>query len=124
MPATPSPNYSDKQFLSGDPIFQSRVTQALLAACSSIKNEVVTTAFHREREQLLVNIMNTPSQFKGQFSIIVANDTNVIGDATVAGTVAITSGAIAATQAALVTDAHIDTAIAANFNSFIKTPGF
>jgi hypothetical protein len=55
------------------------------------------------------------------FSNTVANDTNVINDATAAGTVVLTSGN-RATQQALVTDAHIDLAIASSFNSFIREP--
>jgi hypothetical protein len=56
------------------------------------------------------------------FSNAVATDASVIGDATQAGTVALTAGNRAA-QSALVTDAHIDTAIASMFNSFIREPG-
>jgi microcompartment protein CcmK/EutM len=121
MAATPSPNYSDKQLLSADPVFQNRVRQALLTACTSIKNEAVTTAFHRERETFLIGVINSPETFKVLFANTVANDALVIGDATVGGTVALTSGN-AATQAVLVTDPHIDAAIAASFNSFFRTP--
>lgn len=122
MPATPSPNYSDKQFLAADPTFINRVRQAMLTACLSIKNEAVTTAFHREREQFLVNVVNQPELYKVLFTNAVVNDAGVIGDATVAGTVPITSTSVALTQAVLVTDPHIDTAIASAFNSFFKTP--
>ncbi len=121
MPATPSPNYNDKQLLSNDATFQNRVRQALLLACSNIKNEGSSVAFHRERETFLVAIMNQPDVFKLLFANIVADDAGCIGDATVAGTVPLTTGNVAA-QAALVTDPHIDTAISANFNSFFRTP--
>lgn len=121
MAATPSPNYSDKQLLSADPLFQNRVRQALLTACTSIKNEAVTTAFHRERETFLTGVMNSPETFKVLFANAAANDALVIADATVGGTVPLNSGN-AGTQAVLVTDPHIDTAIAASFNSFFRTP--
>ena len=114
-------SYSDKKFLAGDTTFQDRVRQSLIAACVSIKNEAVTTAFHRERETFLVAVINQPDTYKVLFAQSVANDASVISDATAAGTVALTSGNVA-TQAALVTDAHIDTAIASQFNSFFRTP--
>lgn len=121
MAATPSPNYADKQLLASDATFQNRVRQSLLAACSSIKNEGTSVAFHRERETFLVGVMNQPETFKVLFANVVAGDASVIGDATVSGGTPLTSGNVAA-QAALVTDAHIDTAVSANFNSFFRTP--
>jgi hypothetical protein len=123
MAATPSPNYSDQQLLAADGTFQNRVRQSLITACNSIKNEAATTAFHREREAFLVGVMSNPDNYKAIVSQSVATNASVIGDATVAGTVPLTVGN-AATQAALVTDVHIDTAIASNFNSFFRTPGF
>jgi hypothetical protein len=116
-------SYSDQQFLAADSTFQNRVRQSLIAACVSIKNEAVTTAFHRERESFLVAVNNAPDSYKVIVAQNTATNASVISDATVAGTVALT-GANAAAQAALVTDAHIDTAIASNFNSFFRTPGF
>lgn len=122
MAATPSPNYSDKALLSGDATFVNRVRQSLIAACVAIKNESAATAYHREREGLVVAVMNQPDSYKTLFAMAVATDANVIGDATQAGSVPLTGGNVA-TQAVLVTDAHIDTAIASQFNSFIRTPG-
>lgn len=122
MVATPSPNYSDQQLLAADVTFQNRVRQSLVSACVSIKNEAVTTAFHRERETFLVAVMNQPDIFKVMVANSVANSSLVMADATVAGATPLTSGNVA-TQAALVTDPHIDTAIASVFNSFFRTPG-
>lgn len=116
-------SYSDQQFLAADPVFQNRVRQSLLAACVSIKNEAVTTAFHREREAFLVGVANSPDTYKVLVAQNVATNASVISDATAAGTVVLT-GANAAAQAGLVTDAHLDTAIASNFNTFFRTPGF
>jgi hypothetical protein len=93
----------------------------MIAACISIKNEAVTVAFHRERETFVVACTNQPDTFKLIFAQSVATNASVIGDATVGGTVPLTSGN-AATQAALVTDAHVDAAISSNFNSFFRTP--
>lgn len=112
---------SDSYILSTDVNFQNRVRTSLVAACISIKNEGVGVAFHRERETYLVAVMNQPDSFKTLFANSVATDASVIADATAAGTVTLTSGNVA-TQAALVTDAHIDTAIASQFNSFFRTP--
>ncbi len=114
-------SYNDKALLAADPSFQSRVRQSLIAACVSIKNEAASTAFHRERETFLVGVMNSPESYKTLFSNAVANDASVISDATAAGTVVLT-GANTSTQAALVTDAHIDTAVSSAFNSFFRTP--
>jgi hypothetical protein len=116
-------SYSDQQFLAADTAFQNRVRQSLITACTSIKNEAVTTAFHREREAFLVGVINNPDNYKVIISQSIATNASVIGDATASGTVVLTGGN-AATQAALVTDGHIDTAIASNFNSFFRTPGF
>jgi hypothetical protein len=114
-------SYNDKYLLSQDATFQNRVRTALIAACISIKNESLLTNFHRERETYLVAVMNSPDSFKAIVAAGVATDASVISDATAAGTVALTSGNVAA-QAALVTDAHIDTAIAGQFNAFFRTP--
>lgn len=122
MAATPSPNYSDQQLLSGDPTFQNRVRQSLLKAAISIKNEGAVV-FHRERETFVVSVMNSPDTYKLLVAQAVATDASCIGDATVSGATPLTAGNVAA-QAALVTDAHIDTAIAGQFNTFFRTPGF
>lgn len=116
-------SYNDQQFLAADTTFQNRVRQSLVAACISIKNEAATIAFHREREAFLIGVMNSPDNYKIIVAQAVASNAAVISDATAAGTVALTGGN-AATQAALVTDAHIDAAISADFNSFFRTPGF
>lgn len=115
-------SYNDKQFLSLDPTFQNRVRQSMIAACVAIASESpVTVAFHRERATFGVACMNAPDVYKSLFAVSVANDASVIADATAAGTVALTS-ANAAAQAALVTDAHLDTAIATQYNSFFRVP--
>lgn len=122
MAATPSPNYSDKQLLASDQTFQNRVRQSMIAACVAIASESPTTvAFHRERSTFGVACMNSPDTFKLLFANAVANDANVISDATVAGATPLTTTNVAA-QAALVTDAHIDTAVSGQFNSFFRTP--
>lgn len=114
-------SYNDKQLLSADATFQKRVRQAMIAACVSIKNEAVTTAFHRERETFLVQVINAPDTYMLLFTNSVSNDSAVINSATATGTVALTTGNVA-TQAALVTDASLDTAVASQFNSFFRTP--
>jgi hypothetical protein len=115
-------SYSDQQFLAADLTFQNRVRQSLITACIAIKSEAVTVAFHRERETFLVAVTNQPDLFKVIVAQAAATSASVISDATQAGTVVLTSNNAAA-QAALVTDAHIDTAISSDFNSFFRTPG-
>ncbi len=124
MTATASPNYSDQQLLAADVTFQARVRQALLKGCVSIKAEDPnSTPFHREREAFAVSVANNPDAYKTLMSQSISSNSNVINDATVSGATPLTSGNVAA-QAALVTDAHIDAAIASNFTSFFRTPGF
>jgi hypothetical protein len=121
MAATPSPNYADKQLLASDQTFQNRIRQAMIAGCISVKNEALSVAYHRERETFVVAVINQPDTYKPLFAYAVAADTAVINDATVNGATPLTSANVAA-QAALVTDAHIDTALAASFNTFFRTP--
>lgn len=115
----------DMYILSTDPTFQNRVGAALLSAAISIYNEGWAVAFHRERasfaSQIITQSVGGPD-YRIMFANAVATDTSVIADATQAGTVVLTVANVAA-QAALVTDAHIDTAIAGQFNAFFRTPG-
>lgn len=116
--------YNDKYQLAQEPTFQTRVQTSLVAACVSISNEGWGVVFHRERadfSRLVLLSPTSPVNYVQLFSNAVATDANVIGDATVAGATVL-SAANRAAQAALVTDAHIDTAIASMFNSFIREP--
>lgn len=112
---------SDMYILSQDATFQNRVRASMIAAAIAIKNESVATAFHRERETYAVAIMNQPDNYKPLFAGGAATDASVIGDATAGGTVALTTGNVA-TQQALCTDTHIDSAISSQFNVFFRTP--
>ena len=114
---------NDMYVLSTDAGFRQRVQAALLLACVSIANEGWAIAFHRERAGLAMQILlNTNSiAYNTIFANSVATDSSVISDATAAGTVTLTSGNIAV-QAALVTDTHIDTAIASQFNAYLRVP--
>lgn len=113
---------SDQYLLSTDSGFQNRVRTAMVSGAIAVKNEGWSVLFHREREAYAVGIINAPDSFKQIFANSVATDASVIGDATQGGTVALTVGNLAA-QAALVTDAHINTALASQFTSFFRTPG-
>lgn len=113
--------HNDKYILSTDVAFRNRVQASLMAACVSIANEGWAVAFHRERAQFVTQILSLPSTWVPLFTNTVSTDASVIGDATQAGTVVLTAGNVA-TQAALVTDAHIDAAISAEFNAFIRVP--
>jgi hypothetical protein len=116
--------HSDSYQLSQEITFQNRVQASLTLACVNVSNEGWAIAFHRERADFCARVLSSPNgspNWVALFSNTVANDTNVINDATAAGTVVLTSGN-RATQQALVTDAHIDLAIASSFNSFIREP--
>jgi hypothetical protein len=124
--ATPSPNLSDQQFLAGDPTFQNRVEESLLATCSSIANEAISQSslsLHVKRQNQC-SFMLAPanlSNYKIIVAAMAATDASVIGDATASGTTALTAGNAAA-QAALVTDAHIASAISGQFNTLLSVP--
>src|SRR5215472_5785684 len=116
---------SDSFILGNDALFQHRVQSSLLAAAIAIQTEnFQTTEFHRERGNYVVQILSSMSSFNDavlRHSFGVATDSAVLADATVAGTVVLT-GANVDAQQALVTDAHIDTAVSNQFNTFFKTP--
>lgn len=117
-------SHSDSFQLSQDSTFQGRVQQALVAACISIANEGNTVAFHRERARYVVQILSSTNALSAGMTLFtnsVSTDATCLSDATQAGTVVLTSGNRAA-QAALVTDAHIDSAISSQFNAFILEP--
>jgi len=113
---------SDMNFLSTDTGFQNRIRAQMLVTAVAVMFEAWTVAFHRERQTFAVQVINSPDSYKLIFANTVATDANVISDATVAGTVLLTAGNTAA-QAALVTDAHISTAVTGQWNNFFRTPG-
>lgn len=113
---------ADSAVLASDPTFQNRVRESLVSACQNIATEGWTVAFHRERAKFAAQVVASPDSFKTTFAVLCATDTNVLADATQGGTVALTSANVA-TQAALVTDAHLDAAISSEFNTFIVEPG-
>ncbi len=97
---------SDESLLATDPTFISRVRAAMLETALAVSFEAGTTALHGSRFDIAVAVINNPETYKLAFASLAATDANVISDATAAGTVALTTGNLA-TQAALVTDAHI-----------------
>lgn len=116
---------SDQFQLSQDPTFQGRVQASVIAACVAISNEGWTVAFHRERATFAAQILSSTSgqsSYVTLFANSVSTDTNCISDATQSSTVTLTTSNRAA-QAALVTDAHINSAVASQFNSYIREPG-
>lgn len=110
---------SDMNLLGTDGGFQGRVRAALILACVNIAGEGFAVPFHKQRAEFAAQILNAPDQFKPLFASSAATDLTVVGDATAAGTVVLAQANLAA-QAALVTDGHIDNAIAAEFNAFIQ----
>ena len=117
---------NDSYQLSQDTVFQNRVQQSLIAACIAITNEGWSVPFHRERDRYAVSVLSAvggiaQNSFVLLFTSAVSTDANVLADATVGGTVAVTASTRAA-QSLLVTDAHIDSAVSSMFNSFIAEP--
>ena len=99
---------ADQVTLAADTTFQNRVRQAIVAAAIAISNESETTAFHKSRLTLAKAIMLQPSTWSPLFAMAVAGD-SLIG----------TDVGSPPTQANA-TDAHINSAISANFNSFFS----
>ena len=108
---------NDQALLAADVLFINRVRESLVAACVSITNEATTQPYHYRRAQFAQTVLNNPVTYQQLFAYTVATDANVISDATAAGTVVITT-ANSDAQQALVTDAHMDAAVSAQFNSF------
>jgi hypothetical protein len=69
--------------------------------------------------QILQNLNSGTPNYSLLFATLVANDATVLSDATTGLTVDVTSGN-SATQGLLVTDAHIDNAIASQINSLLQ----
>jgi len=109
---------NDSFVLSTDGNFRNRVRTSLVAAAIAITNEGWAAVFHEQRMRLAVRILNSPDAFAPLFANGVATDALVIADATAGGTLALTAVNVAA-QAALVTDAHIDSALSGQYNSFL-----
>jgi hypothetical protein len=116
-------SHSDSAVLSTDPTYQNRVQESLLAYCvqTVVSEDPRTVVNHKQRATLCELAVTSPASFKTLFAATTATDTTILADATQAGTVALTSGNVAA-QAALATDAHIDNAVAAEFNTFLLLP--
>jgi hypothetical protein len=117
-------SYADSWQLSQDVTFQGRVQQSLLVQFANIGTEGWTVPFHRERQRFVVNTLSNSNALTSAVTLFtnsVSANAIVLGDATVNGTVVLT-GANRAAQAALVTDLHIDNAIAAQINSYILQP--
>lgn len=117
-------SYNDSYQLSQDATFKNRIQSALLTGSISVAGEAWTTPFHRERATFINNMLSSPTALSAVVSMFagtVATDATCLSDATAGGTVALTTGNVA-TQAALVTDAHIMSAISAQFNAFVRAP--
>lgn len=113
-------SYQDANVLGVNLTFIGRVQSAMLSAAISIFNEGIAVNNHAPRVQLIHNMLASPTQitnFANMFSLAVATDATVLGDATQANTVPLTTSNIQ-TQQALITDAHISSAVAAQFNAF------
>lgn len=112
---------NDSNILGANPLYVNRVQSSLVAACINIFAEGTAVANHRDRVQLVHQVLSNPTSmtnYTTMFGVATATDASVLADATQAGTVPLTSGNVS-TQEALVTDAHIDAAVASMFNAFV-----
>ena len=113
---------SDSSILGTNVKFMARVQAALVAACGAIATESTATASHPYRLQLVHAVLARPTAMQDYatlFAWMVSTDALVLADATQAGTVVLSSGNADAQQA-LVTDAHIQTAVSGFFNAFCQ----
>jgi hypothetical protein len=113
---------NDSAVLSVNVMFQNRVQMAMIAACIAIASELTSVLWHEHRVELVHAILSSPTSvnnYTTMFSQTAATDSTVLGDATVGGTVALTT-ANAATQQALITDAHINAAVSGQFYAFAQ----
>ncbi len=122
---------SDQNVLSTDGVFRGRVRASMIAAAIAINAEARTVPggfpawavadYYAKRATLASKIVLAPDAYAPLVTNGVSTDANVVADATVGGTVSLASltAIQVATQAGLVTDAHIDAAVAGQFNDFI-----
>ena len=117
---------ADQNVLQNNTTFQGRVAASMVAAAIAIAGEAPTAGaggawLHRVRANLGAQILAGPAAFQLLFAESVATDPSVIGDATVGGTVILTTANVAAQQL-LVTDAHINAAVSGQWNAFLTLP--
>lgn len=116
------PYLTDYNILPTDPTFVSRVTSALLLyGNNTVLTEAASTANHQARVLFLRMVVNSGgfAAFGQRFAYGVALDATVIGLATASGATTLTTGNVA-TQAALVTDAAIENAVANLYTSLVQ----
>ena len=128
MPLTNPASLSSSN-LANDVTFQARVRFRLAAACQNIYSNLgVNVApdavlFYTRRRalvpQILQNLNSGTPNYSLLFATLVANDATVLSDAT-GGLVTDVTAGNSATQGLLVTDAHIDNAIASQINSLLQ----
>lgn len=122
---TASPNLNDQQVLTTDPTFQNRARESSINYCNTVvSTESITAAslhLHIQRVNLCAQIMSSPDTFKTLFADAAAANATVIGDATQAGSVPLTSANVAA-QATKVLDTDLNNAVASSLNSFLTVP--
>lgn len=112
---------NDSAVLGASTAFVGRVQESFLAACINIFAEGTTVANHIPRVAFIHQALSSPTTLLAwatTLALSVATDTSVLADATQAGTVALTTANVLAQQA-LVTDAHINTAVAGQFNAYV-----
>lgn len=113
---------NDSAILGANTAFIGRGQASLLAACVAIANEGIAVLNHPARLNFIHQTVANPTTLANaaqEFALAVATDASVLADATQSGTVALTTANILAQQA-LVTDAHINSAVSGMFNTFVQ----
>ena len=98
----------DQFTLASDATFQGRVRQAIIAAAIAIVNESMATGYHSLRAKLAKAVMNNPGSYASLFAMAVAGDAAVVASAG------------APPVQVSVTDANINNAVSAMWNSFFS----
>ena len=97
---------ADQYTYSQTTVLQNRVREALVSAVLAIQNEATSTAFHKDRAALAVQIVINMNGWLTQFALAVAND------ATVSSKIAV--GGATSTD----TDTDVSNAVSAAWNGF------
>jgi hypothetical protein len=103
-----SATLSDQYTLSQDVNFQHRVQESIVAAAIAIANESPAVALHSARIAFGRSVLASPSSWAASMAPSLATDATIAADA---GSPPIQAN---------VTDAHINTAVASQWNSYVN----
>ena len=105
-----------------DPVFKERIWISVHTFCMTVNGEAVNTgavptvAIHSTRKAFATAVATNKATYQPIFVAAVSSNAIAAGDATASGSIVGQTGAQLAASALLVTDAHIDNAVASAWN--------